>query len=121
MNHIDIFIRNPDGLYYFDSEDVPLRVGDLIRVRHFTARSRRKVFMYKKVLKIKDGVYAVSFGDLGVKSIEDCHKCRIEDCYPFTILDGDCYEGIGGVLISWWERKKELKEYNAKESYRYLV
>jgi hypothetical protein len=94
---------------YEDKNGVPLMVGDLIKVRHFVARNRRKVYMYKRVLIVKNKVCAVANQELGLKPTAYCHKCNISDCGEFEIVDGPSFDDPrDGVLICWWERKQKM-------------
>ena len=90
-----------------DRNGIPIAVGDLVRMGHFTARSGRKIYLYKKVMIINDRVYLVAVGELGLKPTANCYKCLISDAVNIEVLDGDsCNHPLDGRLICWWERKQ---------------
>ena len=63
--------------------------------------------MYKRVLIINNRVYAVANDELGLKPTAECHKCLVEDCKDFEVIDGDSIDRPwDGTLICWWERKR---------------
>jgi hypothetical protein len=94
---------------YVDKKGIPVFVGDLIKVPHFTAARNRKVFMYKKVMVINDRVFAVEIRNLGEIPTTKCHKCKIEDCGDFEVIDGDSINHpIDGTMVCHWERKSRL-------------
>ena len=91
----------------------PIAVGDLLRIHHFrAAKSRRDVWMYKKVLLRLGKPYGYDLVQLGQRTTDECH------CYPLDtdnaaqseILDGPCDRSKDGVLVCWWERPKVKQE-----------
>ena len=94
---------------YTDSKGIPVYLGDLLRIPHFVAARQRKIYMYKKVMLVNDRVYAVSCSHLGVRPVQECHKCSIEDienCGKFEIIDGESVRHPwDDTMICWWERK----------------
>ena len=89
-----------------------IKAGDLIKVPHFTARRRRKIYLYKLICRgdsalniTKDGQYlfAVSVDDIYRKeSLAEAHKC------PLSVI-GDCEIIDGGTAEDndlFWERDR---------------
>lgn len=90
-----------------DRKDIPVFVGDLIKVRHFVAANWRKVYMYKRVMIINDRLYAVDTQELGMIPTDQCHKCLVEDFDGFEVIDGPSVDHpVTRELICFWERKK---------------
>lgn len=96
---------------HHDKNGIPLYVGDLIKVFHFTAaHRRRKCYMHKTIMVINDKIYAVNSMELGFKPTAECHKCHVEDCGDFEIIDGHSINhSRDGHLVCWWERKRFLE------------
>ena len=95
----------------YDSTGREIKAGDIIKVPHFTAARRRKIFMYKLVCRVndrlmitKDGeyTYAVDVSDIFRKgSLDKAHKCLL------SVID-DCEIIDGGTVDDddlFWERK----------------
>lgn len=101
-----------------DKNRRPVMIGDIIRVFHFTARSRkRKVFMYKVVVKVDEKLeicgdgnywYAVDIQDCFAKGTDIAHRCQLDSIGEFEIIDGRAVERPEG-LQCWWERPKQKK------------
>ena len=92
----------------FDRNGTPIAVGDLVRVNHFKTRSRRQIYLYKKVVVINSRIQLVDIRDLGIKPTAECHKCLVQDAGgSIEVMDGDsCTHPLDGTLICWWERKR---------------
>jgi hypothetical protein len=79
--------------------------GDIIKVFHFIAPHKRKVYMYKKIFSFQGKLQAVCLHDFGDKPLNEAHKCNLSACGDFEIIDGlPIFSDIGAV--EWWERKK---------------
>jgi hypothetical protein len=96
---------------YKDKNGIPVFVGDLIKVSHFVARNRKKIFMYRKIFIINDLVYAVEVQNLGILPTAECHKCRVEALESFEVIDGESINHpVCDWLVCWWERKRLARE-----------
>lgn len=100
-----------------DKHGRPVMIGDLIRVFHFTARRRRKVYKHHVVVKADatgyiraDGKdwYAVDALDYFAKGMDIAHRCRMDKVGEFEIIDGPSVERPGGIEY-WWKRPKQKK------------
>ena len=75
-----------------------IKAGDLIKVPHFIAQRRRKVFMYKLIVRVDDRLrvsesgnelYAVCVVDIAKQSsLDKAHKCRLSVIGDCEIIDG---------------------------------
>lgn len=86
-------------------------VGDLLKVPHFTAYNRRKIYMYKLVVRVNDmlqlnpdgeHLYVVDVVDIARSgSLDRAHK------WPLSLV-GDCeiIDDAGDGSVSFWERKR---------------
>jgi len=94
-----------------DSNGREIKAGDLLKIPHFrAARRRRKVYMYKLVVRVtsdriihKDGayLYAVDVGDIHDSgSLEKAHRCTLSCCEECEIIDGGSVDGND----LFWER-----------------
>lgn len=100
---------------HFDRTGLPVLPGDILRVWHFVARRRKTIWMYKKVFRVNgrnqladDGEFlsAVAIADLGEKPVEDWHKCLLQHCGEFEVIDGRSLRNADGTLMCWWERPR---------------
>ena len=94
-----------------------LKAGDLLKIYHFTARSRRrKVYMYKLVCRVnerlqidKNGchLYLVDVVDIHrTGSLSKAHKCPLSAVGECEIIDGGTvYDGD-----LFWERKRVINQ-----------
>ena len=98
---------------YWDIKGIPLMVGDIVKMYHFTTRNRRKVYMYKKALRQKKyngAIRAVNLIELGEVDLEDCHSCSFDNL-EFEIITGLLIQEIpGGPITCYWERAKKSKK-----------
>lgn len=95
-------------------------VGDLVRIFHFTAaRRRRKVFMYKLIVRTNadreicqngDYWYAVDTTEIVTKGIANAWKNLIHPADEFEIIDGPAITKPDKSLVCWWERPKEPQQ-----------
>lgn len=94
-----------------------IKPGDIIKVFHFTAARRRKIYMYKLVVEFDargyrpDGtdewqtyLYAVDVESIYSRggSLTAAHRCLLEQI-------GECEIVAGGTVRGndlWWERKR---------------
>jgi hypothetical protein len=96
----------------YDSTGREIKAGDLIKVPHFTAARRRKIYMYKLICRTDDRLtitqdgeylYAVDVTDIYRKgSLGKAHKC------PLSVV-GECEIIDGGTVADddlFWERKR---------------
>jgi hypothetical protein len=96
----------------YDSTGREIKAGDLIKVPHFTAARRRKIYMYKLICRTDDRLtitqdgeylYAVDVTDIYRKgSLSKAHKC------PLSVV-GECEIIDGGTVDDddlFWERKR---------------
>ena len=90
-----------------DTNGVPVAVGDIVKVFHFTAARRRKVYMYKLVADVPGvGIRAVDLGESVTKGISKAHGCPLNAIGDYWVIDGHCKETETGELMCWWERKR---------------
>jgi hypothetical protein len=62
---------------FYDRDGIPIHVGDLIRVEHYThRRNRRKMYLYFRVAKKEDKFVVQNWNDLD----ETKHQCLLQDC-----------------------------------------
>lgn len=90
-------------------------VGDLLRIFHFTTPRRRKVYLYKIVVRTSadrqirpDGEfwYAVDTSEIATKGLADAWKHLIQPGDKFEIIDGLAIKNRDRSLTCWWERPK---------------
>lgn len=94
---------------YLDTNGVPVAVGDLLKVYHFTAARSRKVFMYKVVADVPGiGIRAVNISDMVTKGASKAHACPLNLLDQYWVIDGPSKETETGELLCWWERKRKL-------------
>lgn len=104
----------------YDSTGREIKAGDLIKVPHFTAARRRKIFMYKLICRTDDRLtitedgeylYAVGVTDIyRTGSLDKAHKC------PLSVV-GECEIIDGGTVDNndlFWERKR-IKNETSRE------
>ncbi len=101
---------------FFDKTGREIKAGDLLKVPHFTAYNRRKIFMYKLVMKVNamrqlscDGehLYAVDVADIArQRSLDRAHKCTMCAVGECEII-GDAGSGSD---LSFWERPRGVVE-----------
>lgn len=105
---------------FYDKNEVPIFIGDLVKIYHFTAANRRKVYMYKKVMRLKsfvgttEAVVLIHISQLGLEKNNGFiykHWLSHEDCPGIEVLEGEDYTSIyDGSLTCYWERKKDFKK-----------
>ena len=92
-----------------------IKAGDLLKIPHFTARNRKRIYMYKLVVRVDDNfciamtgnyLYAVDVCDIYRKGLlSKAHKC------PLSVV-GECEIIDGGTVDEddlFWERERETK------------
>lgn len=88
---------------FYDTRGIPICVGDLIRVKHFSHyRRREQMWLYFRVA-LKEGRLVVYSWDR-----TDTHQCLLEHCGSETaeVLDGESWRNERGELMMWNERKR---------------
>lgn len=100
---------------HWDTNGIPVLPGDLIRIFHFVARRRKTIWMYKKVFRVDgnnqladngDFLTGVALSDVGDKPFDDWHKCLLQHCGEFEVIDGHSLRAKDGALMCWWERPR---------------
>jgi hypothetical protein len=96
-----------------DKHGREIKAGDLLRIPHFTARNRKRIYMHKLVVRVNDDLvvdkggrhlYAVDVCDIyRQNSLGRAHKC------PLSVV-GECEIIDGGTVDDndlYWERKRQ--------------
>jgi len=99
-------------MQFFDKTGREIKAGDLLKVPHFTAYNKRKIFMYKLVVRVDDMLqvkphgdylYAVDVVDIARQvSLQRAHKCPLSVVGECEIID----DAGSGSDVSFWERKR---------------
>lgn len=99
-------------MQFIDKTGREIIAGDLLKVPHFTAYNKRKIYMYKLVVRVNemlqlklDGehLYAVDVVDIARKgSLDRAHKCPLSVVGECEIID----DAGSGSDVSFWERKR---------------
>lgn len=62
---------------YYDRNGIPIYVGDLIRVEHYTHyRNRRQMYLYFRVAQKESNFVVQNWSDLDATK----HQCLLKDC-----------------------------------------
>lgn len=90
--------------------------GDLLKIPHYTAYNKRRIYLYKLVVKVNadskidpkgEFVYAVDVTDIARKgSLDKAHKCPLSVVGECEIID--CGGSQESVLF--WERPRAKKQ-----------
>jgi hypothetical protein len=103
---------------YYDSDGIPIHVGDLIRVKHYKhRRGKRQMWIYFRVAihplsgaESDHGRYVVqNWSDLDTSK----WRCLLRDCEldGSEVLDqSGCERNGHGCLVTFNERKREAKQ-----------
>jgi hypothetical protein len=104
---------------FYDKNQVPIFIGDLVKMFHFTAAKRRKVYIYKKVMRLKsfvattEAVALVHISQLGLEKNNGFiykHWLSPEDCPNLEVIEGEDYTSLyDGSFTCYWERKKDFR------------
>ncbi len=97
-------VTNETGLY--DTNGIPICVGDLIRVKHFRHYKRRQqMWLYFRVAELKGRFVVYSWNR------NDTHQCLLKDCgiESAEVLAGESHTNERGELMMWNERKRRGK------------
>lgn len=87
-----------------DRKGRPIKPGDLLKVFHFRAARRRKVYMYRVVIEHDGHLRAADIADAAKPGWE--HTCPVEVIENPEIIDGPSERASNGELVCWWERPR---------------
>ncbi len=103
-------------MQFFDRTGREIKHGDLLKVFHFVAYNRRKIYMHKLVVRVNDDMeitttgkymYAIDVVDIARKlSLDTASKCPLSVVGECEIID----DAGNGIERSFWERKKVKPE-----------
>ncbi len=95
-----------------------IKAGDLLKIPHFTARNRKRIYMHRLVIRVDDDfcvtkngehLYVVCVCDIYRKgSLDKAFKC------PLSVV-GECEIIDGGTVDEndlYWERKRDKSKRN---------
>ncbi len=95
-----------------DKRGIQIKPGDLLKVPHFTSYTKRKVFMYKLVVRVDaamqidqngDYLFAVDVNDIARKqSLDKAFKCPLHVVGECEIIS----DAGNGIEDSFWERER---------------
>ena len=95
---------------YVDIRGTPICIGDLLKIYHFTAtRYRRKVYMYRLVMRLDNGFTLIDVAGVGWSgSIKSVHQNRLDgsSVCGAEVIDGPYYKNAKGNLLCFYERER---------------
>ena len=95
---------------FFDIRGIPICVGDLLKIYHFTAtRYRRKVYMYRLVMRLDNRCTLIDVAGVGFSgSIKSVHQNRLDgsSVYGAEVIDGPYHRNAKGNLLCFYERER---------------
>ncbi|MFT5452887.1 MAG: hypothetical protein ACI9N9_002385 [Enterobacterales bacterium] len=90
----------PEQDQVYDKKGIPIEIGDTIKIFHFVGARRKKHYMYKHVVGIKNGRFRLSH--LAI-NINDCFTLRIDNS---VLNDFEIVQGYGDDGIRFSDRQK---------------
>lgn len=84
-----------------DKKGIPICVGDLIKINHFTDRKKKRHYMYRQVRKIGDKYICFDIIEPSYK-----HPLNVVDFDDVEVLDGVEFN-FNDVTYFWCDRKRK--------------